>query len=242
MSEKTKKYSMFKLREDNRARLDQAHINRLVESIKSRNLLDLRPIIVNEEMEVIDGQHRLMAAKILDVPIYYVVEKKIKPTDIIKMNVAKAWGMQDYLNFYCHHQYPEYLKLLKFMTTNKVNVKVALSISLGHFTDRHEKFRQGEFVFHQEALDDEMEVCWETINYIRKMNAYSTYTSSSRFWMGLLKLIRHRRFDKEKWMKNVKQHIDTFGARAKSDDYVTMFQKIYNWHNKDPINIEEIDE
>jgi hypothetical protein len=43
----TKNYSMFKFRADNREKISDGHVEKLVESIKTRNLLEMRPIIVN---------------------------------------------------------------------------------------------------------------------------------------------------------------------------------------------------
>ena len=40
----------------------------------------MRPIVVNKKMEVMDGQHRLMAAKQLGVEIYYQEEKNLEKT------------------------------------------------------------------------------------------------------------------------------------------------------------------
>ena len=59
--EKTKNYEIFKIMDCNRE-LSAANLQKLIGSIKSRNLLEFRPIIVNSKMEIIDGQHRLAAA------------------------------------------------------------------------------------------------------------------------------------------------------------------------------------
>src|SRR5258708_34537164 len=102
--EKTRNYEMFKYLDANRDKsngLSLSHIRRLKQSIMDRNMLELRPICVTENMEVIDGQHRLEVAKQLGVDIYYVVKKDFKPKDLIDLNVAKTWSASDYLNFYC---------------------------------------------------------------------------------------------------------------------------------------------
>lgn len=67
--EKTKNYSLFKKYAKNRD-IDGRHVEKLIASIKTANLLDCEPILVNEKMEVIDGQHRLEAAKSLNLDIY----------------------------------------------------------------------------------------------------------------------------------------------------------------------------
>lgn len=237
MIKKTKEYDIFTFRDDNREKIDQSHVKKLSESIQARNLLELRPIIVNEKMEVIDGQHRLLAAKLLGLEIYYQQEKKLNPADIVRMNISKAWTIGDYLNFYCHHQYDEYKKLQSFMKKHNLTLKVALTIALDQARIGFHDFRMGEFKFHDESLDIELDVCWDTINYIKKMNGFSPYTSSSRFWKALLKLVRHPEFDEHKWRSNMQKMVDNFSPKARTEDYAHMIQHVYNWRNNTRINL-----
>ena len=51
---------IFKILEGNR-NINLGHVERLVKSIQENGFLKM-PIIVNDDFEVIDGQHRLMAA------------------------------------------------------------------------------------------------------------------------------------------------------------------------------------
>ena len=53
--------SIFKILDGNR-NINLGHVERLVKSIEENGFLKM-PIIVNDNFDVIDGQHRLMAAK-----------------------------------------------------------------------------------------------------------------------------------------------------------------------------------
>ena len=237
MINKTKDYDIFVFRQDNRERINQAHVERLVSSISSRNLLELRPITVNKKMEIIDGQHRLLAAKKLGIPIYYEVGEDLNAEDIIRMNVSQNWKIGDYLNFYCQHQYVEYVKLKDFMIKNNLTIKVALCIALGVGKESSLNFKNGNFKFHDESLSGELKICHQTIEYIIKMNGYSAYTKSARFWRPLLKLIKHPEFEAYKWLKNMQMMISHFSPKAREDDYMKMFQHIYNWKNTNKIRL-----
>lgn len=241
MAKKTKDYETFIFREDNRAKIDQVHVKRLVESIRARNLLELRPITVNSKMEVIDGQHRLLAAKQLGVEIFYVQEKNLSADDIIRMNVSKAWTMLDYLNFFCRHEYAEYRKLEEFMAKHSLNLKVALNICIGNGKNGYTQFKTGQFKFEEKEMDQEMEICWETILLIKKMNGHSPYTSSSRFWRALLIMTRHENFDAIRWRANLKKMIGHFCPKATIGDYLHTMQYVHNWHNNNKISIPDDD-
>ena len=237
MTMKTKNYDMFKFRSDNRVTIHQRHVKRLVESIESRNLLELRPICVNEDMEIIDGQHRLMAAQILGVDIYYNVEKKIKSEDIILMNIAKSWNSSDYLNYYCKNGYEEYRKLEKFLKEHAITIKIGLSITMGESDKCYEDFRHGKYVFSEVVEKTSLDICWYTIGQIKKFNGFSIYTSSSRFWKAILKLVNHPDFDIEKWKHNLTRLIDRFGPRASTNDYYKLLMDVNNWKNSSKINL-----
>ncbi len=237
---KTKDYDLFKFRADNRDKIDRNHVKRLVESIKTRNLLDLRPISVNAEMEVIDGQHRLLAAKELEVEIYYNIEKDLRSEDIILMNIAKVWNAHDYLNYYCKNGHMEYIKLCGFMKANNITLKIALSLTMAPQHDAHHKYKLGQYVFPQEEVaTKEIDLCWDIINYIKRMNGFSSYTRSSRFWKALTKLIRHYNFDEGKFRNNLEKMVERVKSKASTADYLQMFMDIHNWRNNVRINLLE---
>jgi hypothetical protein len=239
MINKTNDYSLFAFRSDNREKISYAQVDKLKSSIESRNLLELKPIIVNDKFEIIDGQHRLLAAEKLGVDVYYIQEKTLGADDIIRMNTAKKWSINDYLNFYCKHDYPEYIKLKNFMERNEIATKIAINIALGSAKGSFERFRLGKFKFNEGSLSNEIEVCKTTISTIKKMNGYSMYTHTNRFWGALLKFVRHPRFKANKWYSNMNKMISHFSAKASTEDYLVMFVNVYNWHNKHKIYLDE---
>jgi len=239
MIKKTNQYEMFKFRIDNREKIDIHHVDKLVESIKARNMLEFRPLIVNQDMEILDGQHRLLAAKKLGVDIYYQIQQDAMPLDVIKLNLNKNWTPADFLNFYVQQGNQEYIKLRDFAKSNNLSLKVALNIALGQTKISRTQFRAGEFKFNYEISSEHLEICWETIDYIRKMNGFSPYTLSARFWAALLKLINHPYFKKEKWISNMKIMVDKFSPKARIIDYINCMINIYNWRNTEKICLVE---
>jgi hypothetical protein len=109
----TNDYSMFKTLEGNRE-INQLHIRRLVKSFGESYLFS--PIIINEKYEVIDGQHRIQAAKELKLPFRVIICKGYGMHEIQRLNTnMKNWKREDYLDGYCDLKYPEYLKFRNFM-------------------------------------------------------------------------------------------------------------------------------
>ncbi len=231
---KTNDYSLFKFRGDNREKIERTHIDRLKESIKSRNMLELRPIVVNQEMEIIDGQHRLIAAKELGVDIYYQVKEDFKAEDIILMNISKTWGVGDYLNYYCQNGHEEYLKLREFIKEKGITLRVALVITMGKSKNRMTEFKHGQYQFIAKEFGDTFDICWDTIHYIKKMQNVQ-YVHSGKFWKALIIIINSPEFDREKWMENLKKMIDRVGPRVTTQEYVKMLADIHNWRSHSKI-------
>lgn len=237
MIKKTKDYDMFVFRDDNRDKIDQAHVLKIRQSIISCNMLDLKPILVNSKMEIIDGQHRLLAAKSLGVDIHYQIEDELDCKEIILLNISKAWGSMDYLNYYVQNGHVEYVKLLNFMKSYDLSLRIALNICIGQSVFNYKKFKEGEFKFQDELDAESIEICWDTIEYIKRMNGFSLYTSSSRFWKALIKLVTHHRFHEDKWKENLKRMVERFTVKASTADYCKMLMEVYNWKNTEKVNL-----
>lgn len=106
-------YSIFKPLQGNR-NVNAIHVKRLKESFQQAYLLS--PIIVNQDFQIIDGQHRFEAAKQMKLPINFIVCNNYSLREVQLLNTnMKNWQREDYLNAYCDLEYPEYLKFKDFM-------------------------------------------------------------------------------------------------------------------------------
>jgi len=130
--QKTKDYSLFKFILSNRE-VDHNHIKRLAKSIQRNNLLYIRPLIVNDKMELIDGQHRLEAAKQIGAEVYFMKVPKLTKSDIAVLNSAqKNWTRSDFINFYAMEGNEDYKKLAQLIDQFYwLQVSVVVAIACG---------------------------------------------------------------------------------------------------------------
>jgi hypothetical protein len=102
----TTDYAIFKNIASNRE-IDMQHVAKLTHSIVEKNLLQINPIIVDSEFNVIDGQHRLEAAKILKVPIFYIESSELTDIDMHRINSnMKNWTNMDFVNYWTIKKQP----------------------------------------------------------------------------------------------------------------------------------------
>ena len=91
----TRTYSIFNKVIGNR-NLDPKNLKRIKESINEIGLQ--MPILVNQNKSIIDGQHRLQAAKELEIPITYIVSKDSCEQNIDQLQISKKWTALDFCN------------------------------------------------------------------------------------------------------------------------------------------------
>ena len=113
---KSSDYEKFSILEQNRV-VNDKHVNELVVSIQNSG--QLTPIIINEKFEIIDGQHRFDACRILKIPVMYLISYKTSINEVILMNnTQKSWKLHDYLRCFSDKKWDNhetYQKVDKFM-------------------------------------------------------------------------------------------------------------------------------
>ena len=103
----TKDYDLFRKLIGNRD-VDIKRIQKIKKSILEIGYVT-SPILVNEKMEIIDGQGRFYALKELGMPIDYIVEEGLGYKECVGMNVYQTnWTAYDYIISYATRGYKSY--------------------------------------------------------------------------------------------------------------------------------------
>ena len=124
---KTEDYSFFSFVKGNRP---LRNTKKLEKSILELDLTMYNPIMVDEDYNIIDGQHRFIACKRLGKPIYYVVmeeEDAKKAMMLLNINL-RAWKQEEYLNFYANEIGGCYKDLQDFDNTHKLGISNSIVI------------------------------------------------------------------------------------------------------------------
>lgn len=236
----TTDYDQFIFKDENR-KIKNDHLKDIIESIKTCNLLHMRPITVNENLEIMDGQHRFIAARTLNLPIFYKIEEGIESNQMLILNLSKSWNNGDYLNYYIQKGNQEYVKLQEFIKSQQLKLNVALNLVMGNSHASRKNFREGKFILNQEFTDVQLANCRRTQDIITRNNGHSYYTEAAKFWRALITLISHHEFDMDKWVDNLNHLCTRFCAKATTADYLKLMTDVYNWRNKKRIHLNEDD-
>ena len=134
---------------DGNAKIKASKVSKIIDSIKKYGLIN--PIVVNQNKEIIDGQHRFESCKALKLPIKYFV-KDVKKTNLVELvrdinSVQKNWTNKDIGYAYSVHSdnkehYKKYLELIELGVSHSTVLEAC-----SYLSDGEEKIRGSYFDF-----------------------------------------------------------------------------------------------
>lgn len=221
--QKTTDYKIFKDVASNRD-VDRLHVKKLEKSIREKNLLALNPIIVNEKMEVLDGQHRLEAAKKLKVEIYYVVSNEIHHDDISKLNSNKKnWTLMDYINYFTVKGVKEFKDLSKLINEfPDYPPTFLIAVASGDGSKQRQNILNGRLVM------DGLAEARQIIGYIGDFAQHFDHCTGSRFLEAMLFICNTGLYDHNTMLTKLQRNPGALVPCANKKQYVKLLQEIYN--------------
>lgn len=163
----TKEYGKFRILTGNRG-INMSHVASLMSSMRVKQLVI--PVLVNEYMEIIDGQHRFTACKELGLPVYYIMINGYGLNEVTMCNVnSDNWKAADYINRFITEGKTEYQTLKEFTSEFKISLPsllfVVSKITGEVSTKLNFNFKIGNFSF--EGTENEVRRFLVSFNEIR---------------------------------------------------------------------------
>lgn len=163
----TKNYNKFIKKEWNRD-INQNNINKIDKSVKENGWL-ITPIIVNENYEIIEGQHRYYYAKQNNLPIYYMVIPGLNDTDCQIMNsIRTSWLTADYIKYHAIKGNVSYARLMSLNDVYKsINLTTIVYALIGSHSEGgyNKNIIEGKF----ECTEEEYYKATEMLDYLNTL-------------------------------------------------------------------------
>lgn len=230
---KTKNYDRFGHISGNRG-INKNHLRSLMQSIQEENLLEEYPILVDAEMNIIDGQHRLEAAKSLDIDIYYKKLDKVATLGMVqRINInSRKWTMEDFIRSHIELGNPHYKILQEFKKMNQISYAKATAYLSGRDYG-HEVVKRGGFKVKSVELGQEC---------VDLEEAILPYTEESKYGAGrdLTRAIHffiYNKFSSERLIKKFSMYPAKMPRYGSKEQYLRAIEDRYNYHARESIRI-----
>ena len=230
----TTEYSAFKTLDGNR-NLNPANLARLKKSMQEE-LLQV-PIIVNEKMEIIDGQHRFESCKDLGLPLCFIVVKGYELPQVHKLNaIARNWGLSDYLDSYANLGLNDYILAKKFILKYKLPINVSVQLlkgepvySAGGYRSAAESFKCGDF-----KVKDYLKASILATKIIAVGDFYDGNKRPS-FMAALVFISANTAFNFNTFLKKLAMQRTALVHCANRKQYIMLIEDIYNYHSQNKV-------
>jgi len=227
---KTKDYASFSMTARNRTvRLDNTKRRRLIQSMEQHGFIPAYPIYVwraDGRLEIQDGQHRLAAAKMLGLPVYYV--EVSHPIDIPRIqNTQAPWSIRDYAESYANAGNPHYQELLEFAEVHEIPIGTARNILgnrvNGRGADVAAKFKRGDWkVTSRENAD-------RVVHLLSAITAVAPQCRSRFLIAALFAYTLIEGLDDRQLTVNLRRKPELARQYGSRDGYLDMLEQIYNF-------------
>lgn len=230
--QQTSDYEQFKLIEANREQ-NRGHIEALKRAFdETGNLTKVQPILVNERFEIIDGQHRFIAAKERKEPIYYTIVPGLRIEDARKLNLLqRTWKIDDFAHSYAKQGYVSYQNYLKLREDYGINHSVALAAMFPtNARGQFKNFREGALVLPDEALPAIRERLDMLMEALETSDLLKGKHGNRDFAQAFFRVTEMDGYDQERMVKKLK----LFGPilihqYASPGEYQRMLEEIFNY-------------
>ncbi len=237
--QKTRDYSQFKLFNENR---EIKKFTALKESIKRRNMLQYHPIHIDRNYYIVDGQHRLMAARDLGVDVYYVIDKDADVRDISTLNNCGVnWNIRDHLHHFCELKSNAYIFLRSLVTKYDMDAgilvtKFSKSCESSPGKSVHENFRNGDLTLRYEEWKCES-ICKNVSECIGIIKDHLSGRSCFQMLtLALLDVVTHAQYDHQRFIRKLHKYPGDVQAvaalRKRKSIYLELIERVYNKSEK----------
>lgn len=226
----TSEYDVFKRMSGNRT-VSETHVKNLMNAMLKHDLMV--PILVNQDFEVIDGQHRLEARKRLGLPVPYYWQKDLGLIDVQTLNSSqKGWVNDDFMRAYIELGNQHYVQYEWFRRRFGLpHVPSVWLLSGSDFRNSTKHFRQGEFRVH------DLEGAKAKATMLTELAPHFSHWKDAAFIKAFLVCLNRVGFDFKTFLHRVSQNPTMLKPCKTIDAYLQIIEEVYNYRavNKVPI-------
>lgn len=226
----TRDYDRFKLLKGNREP-NKAHCMNIEKSVTKDGCL-YSPIIVNERMEIIDGQHRFEVFRRMGYPVHFIIKKGygLREVHIYNQN-TKNWSLDQFAKSYADMGLEDYKMYVYFKRKYNFGHSETMSMLAGNANScggkNVEAFKRGEF-----KINDFSRATQIAERIIQFAPYYEGFKRRS-FVLAMLKIMSNPAYNHEQMISKVSYQSNKIKDQTRAQDYIDVLEKIYNFKTRE---------
>jgi hypothetical protein len=189
-------------------------------------------IIVNENYEIIDGQHRFDVIKELSLPLNYIICKGYGLTEVHILNQnSKTWNCDDYLTGYCNLGYDDYLKYATFKETYNLGHQETMALLSGVNKNDINIFFSGDFKV--KSLKNAENI----MEKVMMIEPYYIGFKRRSFIYTMMSLFKNENFEFTEFLQKLKLQPTALQDCTNVSNYKVLIEEIYNYRRREKVNL-----
>lgn len=223
---------------------NEAHVLRLMKSFQQEYIPV--PILVNNNLEIIDGQHRVEAARRLGLPVSYICLNGYGLAQVQRLNETnRTWVKNDFLDSYCDLKLKPYQQLKEFMKVypefsvgtaetimkNSHYEKIYLLDDEGNKIGRRHTFKDGTF----EVPD--LGLAYENASKIEEYKPFFEGYYQSSFVRAMIALLKNPKFNNDIMISKLKMQPAALKFQTSIKQYIANVEEVYNYKSRAKVNL-----
>lgn len=224
-------YDKFKTLVDNRE-VKQRTTSKIIESIHKVGYIT-NPIIVNERMEVIDGQNRLEALKELNMPVDYIVVEGATIKHCRALNINQSnWTTMDYIRSYADGGNASYRYLVAMLKAfPKRRLTSILFATSGYI--KLNTIREGGFKCDAETYNK----AYKSLRYLNDLSPALNKVEGRLDYLECAILYAYSvdEINTDKLANNFRKYAHLVNPIASLEMAIDELERIYNYRNRDKV-------
>jgi hypothetical protein len=223
----TKEYDNFKLLKENRE-IKKSHVDYFVRELKESG--QQIPLKVNKKNQILEGQHRFTACKILGIPFKFFYEKenvtkKKQLLNLINLQKGLDWSLQNHLDTQCTIGNQVYIAFRKLREKHS-EFTLSTIVTLVEGKSGGKTFREGKLNANRFMAADFV------LSSAKTLKPFYKFYSRATFILALDALSKHHEFDMDYFLSKCNTYSNMLVGCNGRDAYKDMIIRLYNFKKK----------
>lgn len=232
--ETSKNYAAF-LPNDEQRYIHPPHVKHLVQRMSDYGFLPSKPIQCfkrGAKFILIDGHHRLAAAKQLGIPFFYVLEPESNTQTMAAVNsTVKTWVLADYVRMYALRGNADYQNLTRYAESG-IPVMMAASMLHGHAAlsgNANELIKSGTFKIKETTSINRV------YGMIQKFGEINPVVKHRAFIGALSDCLLTPEFDFERFERRFEESPNMIQKASNKDLQLLQLEELYNFRSREKV-------